>query len=170
MTRTFWLYYIAKLVELVETVFLVLQKKTDQITKIHIYHHILMPSVSLYILKYFAGGSLTLFAFLNCGVNVFMYSYYLMATMGPRMNKFKKCLTILQIIQLLFIFAHAIQSLFLMDFDWSASVVFTTIFNSLLFAILYIKFYMKTYTRRVKHENGIVSTIDQIHDDLGKHV
>lgn len=58
MTRTFWLYYIAKLVELVETVFLVLQKKTDQITKIHIYHHILMPSVSLYILKYFAGLSI----------------------------------------------------------------------------------------------------------------
>ena len=55
MTRTLWLYYIAKLVELLETVFLVLQKKTDQITKMHIYQHVLMPTLSLYIVKYFAG-------------------------------------------------------------------------------------------------------------------
>ncbi|CAO1380041.1 unnamed protein product [Diamesa serratosioi] len=173
MTRTFWLYYIAKLVELVETLFLVLQKKNDQITCVHIYHHVLMPTVSLFILKYNAGGSLTLFAFMNCGVNVFIYSYYLMTTMGPRMSKylwFKKYLTILQIVQLLLIFVHGIQSLFLMEFDWATCVVLITIFNSLLFALLFISFYKKTYTRRVKHENGIVSRIDQIKDDLGKHV
>lgn len=50
----YW-YLIAKLMDLFDTVFFVLRKKSNQITFLHVYHHTLTFSVSWIYLKYIPG-------------------------------------------------------------------------------------------------------------------
>jgi elongation of very long chain fatty acids protein 7 len=55
MARAVWLYYMAKIVELLDTVFFVLRKKNSQVSFLHLYHHSLMPICAFIGVKYFAG-------------------------------------------------------------------------------------------------------------------
>lgn len=58
MARAVWLYYIAKIIELLDTVFFVLRKKNSQVSFLHLYHHTLMPLCSFVGVKYLAGKHL----------------------------------------------------------------------------------------------------------------
>jgi elongation of very long chain fatty acids protein 7 len=55
MARAVWIYYMAKIIELLDTVFFVLRKKNSQVTFLHVYHHTLMPICSFIGVKFFAG-------------------------------------------------------------------------------------------------------------------
>lgn len=59
MARAVWLYYMAKVIELLDTVFFVLRKRTRQVTFLHLYHHTMMPICSFVGVKYMAGESTT---------------------------------------------------------------------------------------------------------------
>lgn len=101
MARAVWLYYIAKITELLDTVFFVLRKKQNQITGLHMYHHTLMPLAGFIGLKYFAGGHGTLLGVINSFIHVCMYAYYMLAAMGPEVQKYlwwKRYLTVMQIV------------------------------------------------------------------------
>jgi len=52
MARAVWLYYIAKITELLDTVFFVLRKKQRQISFLHLYHHTLMPVCAFNVANY----------------------------------------------------------------------------------------------------------------------
>lgn len=124
MARAVWLYYICKITELLDTVFFVLRKKQNQISFLHLYHHTLMPLCGFIGLKYFAGnfalshtytfrkrltkfshigGHGTLLGLINSFIHVIMYVYYMLAAMGPQVQKhlwWKKYLTVMQIVSL----------------------------------------------------------------------
>lgn len=57
MARAVWMYYMCKVVELLDTVFFVLRKKQNQVSFLHVYHHTLMPICGFIGVKYFAGKS-----------------------------------------------------------------------------------------------------------------
>merc|ERR1712076_365969 len=67
-----------------DSFFFVLRKKNNQLTSLHVIHHAMMPMVSWIFLKFVGGGHSTFFMFLNMGVHVVMYFYYLMSSMGRR--------------------------------------------------------------------------------------
>lgn len=50
-----YLYMIAKLLDLLDTIFFVLRKKDSQISFLHIYHHTVTFTFSWYYLKYLPG-------------------------------------------------------------------------------------------------------------------
>lgn len=100
MARAVWLYYMAKIIELLDTVFFVLRKKTSQVSFLHLYHHSLMPVCAFIGVKYFAGGHGTLLGLINSFIHVLMYMYYMLSAI-PSLQKFlwwKKYLTTLQIV------------------------------------------------------------------------
>lgn len=47
--------FLLKLVELVETVFFVLRKKQNQVSKLHVYHHVSTATLAWIVVKYTAG-------------------------------------------------------------------------------------------------------------------
>lgn len=51
-----YLYFLAKISELLDTVFFVLRKKDRQISFLHMYHHTVMPMISWGATKYYPGG------------------------------------------------------------------------------------------------------------------
>lgn len=54
--RGVYLYFLAKISELLDTVFFVLRKKERQISFLHLYHHTVMPMISWGATKYYPGG------------------------------------------------------------------------------------------------------------------
>lgn len=85
---TFYLYYLTKFVDLLDTIFFVLRKKYSQITTLHLYHHTAVPILGWLTFWYrFNVPSIGLFALLNSFVHVVMYSYYTLAAFGPKIQK-----------------------------------------------------------------------------------
>ncbi|KAL3269884.1 hypothetical protein HHI36_008941 [Cryptolaemus montrouzieri] len=150
VARGVHLYHLAKVTELLDTVFFVLRKKNAQITFLHLYHHTMMVLVTWAITKYTAGGQITFIAVINSFVHIIMYFYYMAAALGPQYQKYlwwKKYITRLQLVQFIFTFLHSIQVLFY-DCGFPKSVLFITIPNSLLFYILFFNFYIKAYKNK----------------------
>lgn len=58
MASAVWVYYMCKLIELLDTVFFVLRKKQNQISFLHVYHHTMMPFAAFIGTKYLAGKKL----------------------------------------------------------------------------------------------------------------
>lgn len=52
-----WLFYFSKLIEYLDTIFFILRKKNNQITFLHVYHHVSMFFLWWIAAKWFAGGS-----------------------------------------------------------------------------------------------------------------
>ncbi|XP_042240846.1 elongation of very long chain fatty acids protein 7-like [Homarus americanus] len=149
MHVSFW-YYISKLVDFMDTVFFVLNKKYKHISVLHVVHHSVMSICMWYNTLYQPGGQTTFMAFANATVHALMYTYYLLAAMGPRLRpsvSWKMCLTCVQIVQFVIVLLHSIQVLFI-DCEVPALVTCWLLHNSLMFLVLFVNFYRQAYTVR----------------------
>lgn len=82
-------------------IFFVLRKKFDHISTLHVIHHGVMPMSVWFGVKFTPGGHSSFFGFLNTFVHIIMYSYYLIAALGPKYQKYlwwKKYLTTIQMV------------------------------------------------------------------------
>lgn len=114
--RGVYIYFLAKISELLDTVFFVLRKKDRQISFLHMYHHTVMPMISWGATKYYPGGHGTfigkwlsrpnggseiiwkyiismilLYHFLgtiNSFVHIIMYAYYFLSALGPQLQPY----------------------------------------------------------------------------------
>ncbi|XP_070491195.1 very long chain fatty acid elongase 7 [Chironomus tepperi] len=150
MARAVWLYYMAKIIELLDTVFFVLRKKQSQVSFLHVYHHTLMPVCAFIGVKFFAGGHGTLLGLINSFIHVIMYMYYMLSAI-PSMQKYlwwKRYLTIMQIIQFLIVFCHTVQVQFRPSCTYPKSIAALLTLNAALFTYMFSSFYIKSYTKK----------------------
>ncbi|XP_050342333.1 elongation of very long chain fatty acids protein 7-like [Nymphalis io] len=101
LAKAYWVYYIVKIIDLMDTVFFVLRKSNRQITQLHLHHHTVMPIVSWIAITFVPGGQGILIGYVNALVHAVMYTYYLLAGLGDEYKKYlwwKKYLTILQLL------------------------------------------------------------------------
>ncbi|CAH2108756.1 unnamed protein product [Euphydryas editha] len=115
IAKAVWMFYIVKIIDLMDTVFFVLRKSNRQITQLHLHHHTLMPIVSWIAVTYIPGGQGVLVGHINSLVHAVMYTYYLIAGLGDKYKKYlwwKKYLTMLQLVQFALIGVHSTNSLF----------------------------------------------------------
>ncbi|PSN34259.1 Elongation of very long chain fatty acids protein [Blattella germanica] len=79
-----------------------------------------------------------------------MYSYYLLAALGPRFQKFlwwKKYLTVLQMIQFVLVMIHAFQLLFI-DCNYPKAFVWWIGMHAVMFYFLFSDFYKQAYKKK----------------------
>ncbi|NXP59823.1 ELOV4 protein, partial [Chloropsis cyanopogon] len=148
MARVCW-WFFSKVIELLETVFLILCKKQEQVTFLHVYCHGSMLFNWWSGVKYLPGGQAFFIGMLNSFVHIFMYGYYALAGLGPWMHQhlwWKHYLTILQLCQFVAIDAHSSYNLFTeCPFpDGFNTAVFLYILSLLA---LFLHFYYWTYVR-----------------------
>lgn len=147
IAKGFYFYFLAKISELLDTVFFVLRKKDNQVTFLHLYHHTGMPMIAWGAAKYYPGGHGSFIGLVNSFVHIIMYTYYMLAAMGPEYAKYlwwKKYITTLQLVQFCLTFVHSMQLLFA-DCDypkWSVCIVMP---NAVFFYYLFMDFYRKAY-------------------------
>ncbi|KAG8193718.1 hypothetical protein JTE90_005016 [Oedothorax gibbosus] len=107
-----WWFYVSKFIELSDTVFFVLRKKDRQLTRLHLIHHSSVPLCMFCMLRSEPGGYNTFFPLANSFVHVIMYTYYGVSALGDEVTihlKFKKYITITQLIQFILVLSYMIS-------------------------------------------------------------
>lgn len=157
-----WWYYISKFTEFLDTIFFVLRKKNDHVSRLHVIHHGIMPLSTWFGVKFTPGGHSTFFGMLNTFVHIVMYTYYMLAAFGPSMQKYlwwKKYLTVLQMVQFVLVMVHAFQLLFI-ECDYPKAFVWWIGLHAIMFYFLFKDFYNQSYNKKkqvkveTKHMNG----------------
>ena len=97
-----WWTMILKIIDFIETGVFIFRKKFRQVSFLHLYHHTCVVYVGYLGLRYYPGAPTAFPVALNSAVHVVMYSYYLLSTKGPKMQKilnpFKPYITIMQMV------------------------------------------------------------------------
>ena len=146
------LYFLTKFVEFADTFFFIARKKFTHVSRLQLIHHGIMPFLAFATVRWVPGGQESFGGMLNALVHVIMYSYYLLAALGPHMQKYlwwKKYLTTFQIIQFICIFGKTLPVIFGVvecGFPWQFSLVVATIMV-VLFA-LFAEFYIQEYINK----------------------
>uniref|UniRef100_A0A336LS88 Elongation of very long chain fatty acids protein n=1 Tax=Culicoides sonorensis TaxID=179676 RepID=A0A336LS88_CULSO len=171
--RAFWHVSVNKMFDLLDTVFFVLRKKQSHITFLHVHHHVAMVAICWTFAKYYPGQEPTIVGFVNVSVHMVMYTYYLLAALGPEYRKYlwwKKYLTLVQIVQFVTIILYSTASLWL-SCDFNRNVVKLIIFEATVNLVLFLNFYFKTYEKARKRERVVICGSLQINqkDILNKN-
>lgn len=147
------LFVYLRLLEFLETIFFVLRKKSNQVSMLHVYHH--MSTVALLWLHIkFSGGFMDAYlGAVNSAVHVIMYSYYFLSSFKQFVkftNYVKPFLTAIQIIQLVVLFGQCIVALLP---GCNASKVFAVQLANIAFLIfMFVKFFIKSNKKSNKKE------------------
>ena len=141
--KLIYIYYLSKLIDFSDTFFMVVRKKFDQVSFLHVYHHSSMLVIWWFGVKYGGGGDMIFGPMLNSFVHIIMYMYYLAALFKTKIPG-KSHVTKLQLVQFFMVITQAGASL---QFNcpypqWSlyCQIVFLT---SLF--VLFMQFYVKAY-------------------------
>ncbi|KAL0132098.1 hypothetical protein PUN28_000104 [Cardiocondyla obscurior] len=152
-----WLIFL-KLFDYVETCIFVLRKKQNQVSTLHVYHHVSNVVFLWYYLKYVLDERATFISMFNCAVHVIMYIYYFIAAwkpnLQPMLSPFKRFLTKLQMGQFVLMIIFLLQTANpKCETPRGTSVLPFFIGNLFVFLYLFYDFYKKNYTPTQKKTN-----------------
>lgn len=153
MQHVHWLYFMSKLVDFIDTIVFALRKKDNQITFLHVFHHATIVPYSWIAAKYFPGGQSFFACMLNSLVHTIMYSYYGLAALGPRVQKYlwwKRYITMIQLMQFFAVIIHSFVNLFQPSCSFPKSFVVSYTIYTFMIAGLFLDFYSKSYTNKQK--------------------
>ncbi|KYQ53357.1 hypothetical protein ALC60_07509, partial [Trachymyrmex zeteki] len=151
-----WLIFL-KLFDYVETCVFVLRKKQNQVSGLHVYHHVCNVVFLWYYLKYILDERGTFIFLLNCAVHVIMYTYYFIAAWSSEFQQtispIKPLITKLQIVQFIVIIMVLLQ---ILNPNCESPKGITSIFIGNLFIFLYLfyDFHKKSYTKLPKQKDN----------------
>jgi len=149
-----YLYYINKIMDLMDTVFFVLRKSYKQITNLHLIHHVYMAMAPYFWQrKYGYGGHYTFSGLLNLFVHIVMYTYYYLSSQNPQIRKsawWKQYITILQLVQFVLMFSHSLWTLLQPNCDVPYPKIFIAMAMSGLMFVMFINFFRKSYMQTNK--------------------
>lgn len=150
LNRTQWYFTILRLIEFVETFFFVLRKRFDQVSWLHVYHHISTVVLLIIFLKY-SGGVMDIYiGGLNSLVHIVMYGYYFLSSFEQfrrLTNIVKSYLTMIQIAQLVIILGHCITAV-QPTCKTVHFVYYLQIINICLLLTMFVNFYVRSFVKR----------------------
>ena len=152
-----YFFWLSKFIDMLDTVFFVLRKKSSQVTTLHIVHHGILPITVWPGLRYANGGNTAVCCVVNGGVHVVMYAYYFLSAMGPRVqavvSKFKKYVTRIQITQFIAMIIHSFLFLIVEDCGFPVICSCWVALNEILFLFLFLDFYKNAYGKKAKQSS-----------------
>ncbi|XP_076378143.1 very long chain fatty acid elongase 1 isoform X2 [Megalopta genalis] len=156
IVHTFWLTMLVKLIDLAETVTFVLRKKYNQVSFLHLYHHITTLLLAWMFTKYYPMKLCAFPMAVNCAVHVFMYTYYFFSSFGDKtpkiLNSIKPLITIMQMVQFFFLILHACVA-YLPSCEVNKYPSHIQIANLLVNSVLFYNFYQNSYKTPKKKAN-----------------
>ncbi|XP_076074462.1 very long chain fatty acid elongase 1-like [Mytilus galloprovincialis] len=102
------MYWITKVIELLDTVFMILRHRRRQISFLHVYHHSSMLLLADSCYRLYPWPAMSVYFAVNSFIHVILYLYYGLTALFPDKSiPWKKNITQLQILQFLTLFVHA---------------------------------------------------------------
>lgn len=150
-----YLHYNNKFVEYLDTIFMVLRHKNQQLTFLHCWHHFIMGFAWFSVLRNAAGGVAWYGSSANSMIHVIMYGYYGLASLGFKLPVWVKAfVTQSQLIQFCLV---ASQSAFLLYRFYAEGVEIYPTWLTLLqlgvmvnMFVMFFGFYMRAYCSKRK--------------------
>jgi len=155
LIRAHWFYFMSKFFEFCDTFFFVVRKKNNQISFLHVYHHVSMLILQWCLLKFVPGGMSYFGPFINSFIHAVMYAYYMLSAFGPHMQKYlwwKKYLTRMQMYQFILVFFYC-SNLVSVTKDTEYVLAWFHWFYVITLFWLFNHFYQQAYTIK-KAEKG----------------
>uniref|UniRef100_A0A336LKC7 Elongation of very long chain fatty acids protein n=1 Tax=Culicoides sonorensis TaxID=179676 RepID=A0A336LKC7_CULSO len=137
-------------IEVVETLCFVLRKKQNQVTFLHIYHHISVFWLLWLTIKISAGDMELFVMVLNLYVHVVMYIYYFLALFKPMqmiLRPIKPAITIMQMTQFVLMFGHVVTAL-KPSCHVNKTLFYSFLPNVVIIFYLFYDFYKKAYNNK----------------------
>nr|QIA97821.1 fatty acid elongase 2 [Tinca tinca] len=166
VAKVLWWYYFSKLIEFLDTVFIVLRKKNNQISFLHVYHHASMFNIWWCVLNWIPCGQSFFGPMLNSFIHILMYSYYGLSTI-PSMHKYlwwKRYLTQAQLVQFVLTITHTVSAWVVPCGFPLGCLKFQTFYMCTL-VVLFVNFYMQTYKKR-RLEGGRMAKVGEFKNHL----
>ena len=140
-----FLHYISKYIDYLDTLFIILRKKNNQLSFLHIYHHSTVGIIWGFLLYMGQGNATESFGCLfNSFIHIIMYSHYLITSFGIN-NPFKKYITQMQLVQFLILFIHSIVVISNYEKYFPLKYAFIQFIYQLQMIILFSNFYKNSY-------------------------
>lgn len=115
MCRTSWVFFMLKILDYVETCVFILRKKDNQVSGLHLYHHVSTLFFAWIAMRYFLVPPMTMGVFCNSFIHTIMYIYYFLSSWGPEVQKaiapIKPWITIAQMVNARNFFAHFLHGI-----------------------------------------------------------
>ena len=141
-------YFLSKGVDFTDTIFMMLRKKFDQASFLHVYHHCSMFLIWYVGARFVGGGASVTGPMINCFVHVVMYTHYLCTALGFKIpSHWKKRITKLQIGQLVFVMFHSLvvaES----GCNFPGALLYAQAIFLFTLAWLFMRFYQRAYNKQ----------------------
>jgi len=150
-TYAIWVHYCDKYLEFLDTYFMVLRGKLDQVSFLHVYHHTTIAWAWWIGLKLMPGGDSYFGALLNSLIHVLMYSYYALSLLKVPCP-WKRYLTLAQLVQFISVMVYSVFSAYYWTnaTGWDYTATSVQIWEMLSLFILFSYFYKKSYKTNKK--------------------
>ncbi|XP_077999748.1 very long chain fatty acid elongase 5-like [Glandiceps talaboti] len=153
MQHLFFIYHCTKMLELLDTVFMILRHRSRQISFLHVYHHASMLLLSDFAYSLCPWVGIAFGLSINSLVHVCLYFYYAQAAYNPsQAPSWKKNMTQMQILQFLIglvhnTFGYLYHGFCVYSFFYAFSMLY-------LFSNFYYHAFVKQKSKKVKEENS----------------
>ncbi|KYO01753.1 putative long chain polyunsaturated fatty acid elongation enzyme [Plasmodium gaboni] len=147
-----WLFYLNKLVDFVDTILIVLRKKWNQFTFLHVYHHFSVFLIMWINTSVGYDGDIYYIIVVNSFVHFIMYLYYYLASVKFKVPIFAKaCVTYLQMLQFLSIILPGFYVLFVRHYcPYPRRLVGLSFCYCITLLVLFTNFALHTYIKPKK--------------------
>lgn len=134
--------------------FIVLRKKNQQVTFLHVYHHAGMVFGVHVYMTFLPGSHATMLGIINLLVHTVMYSYYFVASVRPSAATvwWKRYITQLQLFQFAYLIFHFLQVVLNNSCGYPISVAFTGFMQNIFMFVMFFEFYYRTYMKGDKRK------------------
>lgn len=152
--QSFWFFVLFRAFEFIETVFFVFRKKQNQISVLHVYHHMAVVTLLWIHFKYSGSCSDSFIVLFNTAVHLVMYSYYFLSSfesIKKLTSLIKPLITSTQIVQLFVILIHCVRQLLSCG---ASKVYYLQAANVAFLIFMFLKFYWNSYCRQEKSKSA----------------
>ncbi len=147
ITFVLWVFYVSKILDFFDTLFMVLRGKWTQFSFLHIYHHFSIFFVYWVNFNVAYDGDIYFTIVANGFIHFVMYYYYLLTTFGARVW-WASHLTSMQLIQFVCMMSQAIYLLTHKECAFPRNVVLFYFFYILSLFLLFANFFVQRYCSR----------------------
>jgi hypothetical protein len=139
-----YLHYISKYIDYLDTIFMILRKKNNQLSFLHVYHHATVaPCWGCLVFIGHGNGTAAFGCLVNALIHTIMYAHYFYTSFGFK-NPFKQIITQAQIAQFLICQGHSVAAVLYEESVPSYFAVIQFLYHVSM-VYLFRKFYISIY-------------------------
>lgn len=157
------IFFYSRIIELIDTLWIILRKKNRQITFLHVFHHSFVLLMTWFYFRIAPGGSSAMFPIVNGLVHTIMYTYYTLSTFSALKPYlwWKKYVTKIQLTQFIILGLHFSVAALTPNCGYPRILSLTGLGIASMFFTLFIAFYRETYLRQRRNKLELASSLRQ---------